>query len=522
MSSLTDLQFQNYFTSTFAGDTTNDLSSRSTPQVLYALAKPTPVKNPKILAWSHDLAKRFNLDQPETQGETAALLTGNLVTLSMKPYAACYGGHQFGHWADQLGDGRAITLGELTEASSGERYDLQLKGAGRTAYSRRADGRAVLRSSLREYIASEALHFLGVPTTRALSLSLTGDQVLRDMFYDGHAKEEPGAIVARVAPSFIRFGNFEILAARGENENLQKLIDYVIEHYYKTISLKDPNRVHLLFDAVANRTASLMAHWMRVGFVHGVMNTDNMSILGLTIDYGPYGFLDNYDPMFTPNTTDLPGRRYCYGRQPKIAQWNLARLAEAFLVLVPDQIEKFQSSIEQFEINFQNEHLEVMGNKLGLGLKKSVEDLKWLNDLEKLMLESQADFTHFYRLLTDTAETTIENLQSVFYQKSISTETKNLWSVWLTEYNARTLASPLSSTERKIKMSSANPIYVPRNFILQEIIDGIENNNTSLLEHFSKVLQEPYVHHAGAEIFLRMRPDWALDKAGCSTLSCSS
>ncbi|MEK6555398.1 MAG: protein adenylyltransferase SelO family protein, partial [Bdellovibrionota bacterium] len=188
MSSLTDLQFQNYFTSTFAGDTTNDLSSRSTPQVLYALAKPTPVKNPKILAWSHDLAKRFNLDQPETQGETAALLTGNLVTLSMKPYAACYGGHQFGHWADQLGDGRAITLGELTEASSGERYDLQLKGAGRTAYSRRADGRAVLRSSLREYIASEALHFLGVPTTRALSLSLTGDQVLRDMFYDGHAK----------------------------------------------------------------------------------------------------------------------------------------------------------------------------------------------------------------------------------------------------------------------------------------------------------------------------------------------
>jgi uncharacterized protein YdiU (UPF0061 family) len=253
----------------------------------------------------------------------------------MRPYAARYGGHQFGVWAGQLGDGRAITLGELMPRP-GERWELQLKGAGRTPYSRTADGRAVLRSSVREFLCSEAMHFLGVPTTRALSLVATGDIVVRDMFYDGNPMPEPGAVVCRVAPSFVRFGNFEIHASRGENELLQRLADYIITEHFKELGPPTPEVYKLWFEEVCRRTGVMIAHWMRVGFVHGVMNTDNMSILGLTIDYGPYGWLEGYDPAWTPNTTDLPGRRYAYGRQPDVAAWNLARLANALGPLIED------------------------------------------------------------------------------------------------------------------------------------------------------------------------------------------
>ena len=282
MQHLSDKKFLNKFTSAFPGDMSGDLSPRQTPGVLFSLTHPSPVSDPKLLAFTEDLAAEMGIATPSP--EDVKILAGNKITDSMQPYAACYAGHQFGNWAGQLGDGRAITLGELEHNSN--KWEMQLKGAGPTAYSRMADGRAVLRSSVREYLMSEAMHHLGIPTTRALSLVTTGDQILRDMFYNGNAAYEPGAIVMRVSESFLRFGNFEIFAARKEKENLQRLVDWTIENHFPQHS--GEHRIINWFLEVIDRTAALMVEWHRVGFVHGVMNTDNMSILGQTIDYGPF------------------------------------------------------------------------------------------------------------------------------------------------------------------------------------------------------------------------------------------
>src|SRR3569623_2446364 len=264
----------------------------------------------------------------------------------MQPWASNYGGHQFGHWAGQLGDGRAITVGEIINAA-GQRWELQLKGAGPTPYSRHADGRAVLRSSIREFLCSEAMHHLGVPTTRALCLVETGEAVVRDMFYDGHPREEPGAIVCRVAPSFVRFGHFELPYARNDVALLRQLADFTIRRAFPHLRGQGEALYADWFGVVCERTARLMALWMRVGFVHGVMNTDNMSILGLTIDYGPYGWIDDYDPDWTPNTTDAEGRRYRFGAQPQVAYWNLTRLAGA-LAPAFESVEPLQAGLERY------------------------------------------------------------------------------------------------------------------------------------------------------------------------------
>ena len=290
------------------------------------------MRAPRLIAHSREVASLLGIDPADVASPAfAQVFGGNALLEGMQPYAANYGGHQFGHWAGQLGDGRAITLGEVINAA-GERWELQLKGAGPTPYSRTADGRAVLRSSVREFLCSEAMHHLGVPTTRALSLVTTGEQVVRDMFYDGNPEPEPGAIVCRVAPSFIRFGNFELPAARGDVALLTRLVDFTIQRDFPELvsgtrdgaadRLSEALRAEW-FGQVCERTARMVAHWMRVGFVHGVMNTDNMSILGLTIDYGPYGWIDDFDPDWTPNTTDAAGRRYRFGQQPQVAYWNL-------------------------------------------------------------------------------------------------------------------------------------------------------------------------------------------------------
>ncbi|HTE17174.1 MAG TPA: protein adenylyltransferase SelO family protein, partial [Armatimonadota bacterium] len=282
---LDEVEFSNSFADELPGEASGSNRSRQVPGYCYSRVTPTQVSGPRLIAWSKELGDYLGLEQPPERGPAVDALSGNRVTPSMKPYAARYGGHQFGSWAGQLGDGRAISLGEV-EAIDGSRWEIQLKGAGQTPYSRRADGRAVLRSSLREFLCSEAMHWLGVPTTRALSLVLTGDTVVRDMFYSGDPRPEKGAIVARVAPTFVRFGNFEIMAASGELENLKALADYVIRHHYP--ELGEPSEAVYLrwFEELCRRTAVMIAHWMTVGFVHGVMNTDNMSILGVTIDYG--------------------------------------------------------------------------------------------------------------------------------------------------------------------------------------------------------------------------------------------
>ena len=289
----------------------------------WSRVEPSPVAAPRLLAHSREMARELGFDEHDVASpEFARVFAGNALLPGMRPFAGNYGGHQFGHWAGQLGDGRAITLGEAI-TPAGERRELQLKGAGPTPYSRTADGRAVLRSSVREFLCSEAMHHLGIPTTRALSLVATGEPVERVMFYDGHPLDEPGAIVCRVAPSFLRFGHFELPASRGEVDLLQAFADFCIRRDFPHLRGVGESLYGDWFGDVCERTARLVADWMRVGFVHGVLNTDNMSILGLTIDYGPYGWIEDYDPDWTPNTTDAAGRRYRFGWQPKVAYWNL-------------------------------------------------------------------------------------------------------------------------------------------------------------------------------------------------------
>jgi serine/tyrosine/threonine adenylyltransferase len=264
------------------------------------------MNSPRLIGYSEVLANELGVDLKSTPEFDLGLLSGNNVPLNAKPFALCYGGHKFGNWTGQLGDGRAITLGDFDDPA-GNKWEFQLKGSGLTPYSRGADGKAVLRSSIREFLASEAMYALGVPTTRALSLVTTGEMVMRDMFYDGNPKAEKGAIVSRLAPSFLRFGNFEILAAQNDLKLLEELINWSIEFHFKDLLRLDQKERHVRwFKTICRMTAELMCEWLRVGFVHGVMNTDNMSILGLTIDYGPFGFLEEYDPSWTPNTTDLP------------------------------------------------------------------------------------------------------------------------------------------------------------------------------------------------------------------------
>lgn len=345
------------------------------------------------------MAQVLGLDAAEiASAQFAQVFGGNALYPGMQPWAVNYGGHQFGHWAGQLGDGRAISLGEAI-GTDGGRYELQLKGAGPTPYSRGADGRAVLRSSIREFLCSEAMHHLGVPTTRALSLVGTGDAVVRDMFYDGHPQREPGAIVCRVAPSFIRFGNFELPSARGDIALLRQWVDFTIARDFPALAGAGEALYAGWFAQVCERTAVMVAHWMRVGFVHGVMNTDNMSILGLTIDYGPYGWVDDYDPDWTPNTTDAQGRRYRFGTQPQVAYWNLGRLAQALAPLFPDQA-PLQHGLDRFRDTYLACDRHDTAAKLGLAECRD-EDLQLIDALRALMRESEMDMTLTFRGLID-------------------------------------------------------------------------------------------------------------------------
>lgn len=519
MDTLSSAKFVNDFVNTFPGDDSGDLRPRQTPGVLYSKAIPTPVASPKLLAWSYDLAREMHLEKPEQQSDVD-ILAGNFVSESMYPYAACYAGHQFGHWSGQLGDGRAITLGELP-VTENKSLELQLKGAGQTPYSRRADGRAVLRSSVREYLMSEAMYYLGVPTTRALSMVLTGDQVLRDMFYDGHPEYEAGAIVARVAPSFLRFGSFEILAARKENENLQKLVDWTIAKFYPEFTGED--KIILFFQEVLERTAKLMVEWMRVGFVHGVMNTDNMSILGLTIDYGPYSFLDAYDPDFTPNTTDLPGKRYAFGKQANIAYWNLGALASALAPLFKD-IQPLKDAMATYEDIFLKNFLEMMASKLGLDkLRAGDQDL--ILNLENILGTIQPDMTIFYQQLMDVDsefQNTIDLLnffEDSLYSEPEEEEAQKLMAI-INAYVQRIEANECSREESRKKMKEANPRFILRNYLLHEAIEELETGNRTLFDKLQDAIKEPYSDKF--DEFLVKRPDWASQKAGCSMLSCSS
>lgn len=482
--------------------------------VAYSFVEPTSVAKPSILLWSEDMSHLLkNVFKPEDT-LSAEVLAGNQILPTMAPFAARYGGHQFGHWAGQLGDGRAIVLGELQD-SQGQGQELQLKGAGPTPYSRRADGRAVLRSSVREFLCSEAMHFLGIPTTRALSCVLTGEQVVRDMFYDGNPEHEPGAIVCRVAPSFVRFGNFEILAAEGEKELLRKLVQFTMSHYFPEIP-KD--EILGWFQEVCARTAKLMIEWTRVGFVHGVMNTDNMSILGLTIDYGPYGWLDDYNPDWTPNTTDSENRRYRYGQQPAIGFWNLCRLAEALSPLLENP-QALEAGLEVYQKTISEQFLKMMGNKLGVLLTGTKDDHEFLEGLDKFLRSTEVDFTIFYRSLIALRENNfdIEKLRPSFYQEP-SAEAYGFLNQWLDLYKTRCAGESVSTSV----MRQTNPVFTLRNYIVQQALDQLAEGNRTLLDQVHRALQTPYEENEHTRPFFALRPDWAKTRAGCSMLSCSS
>ncbi len=455
------------------------------------------------------------------------------------PYAMCYGGHQFGQWAGQLGDGRAINLGEVSDIS-GQRQLVQLKGAGPTPYSRHADGFAVLRSSVREFLCSEAMHHLGVPTTRALSLVLSGEQVERDMFYSGNPQMEPGAIVARVAPSFVRFGNFEIFAARGDHATLNALTAYVLQNEYPDIYreyLQDkPTALLRFFHEVCERTCAMIVAWMRVGFVHGVMNTDNMSILGLTIDYGPYGWLDNFDPTWTPNTTDAQQRRYRFENQPAVAQWNLLQLANALYPMI-ESTSELENIVRQFKSRYDEQWRAMMAKKLGIivdsdtGNHANALPESFFSRLEQLLLSTEMDMTLFYHTLADQniSELCQKNrdglhacaafLQPLSYTESLSDALLAQWQEWFVSYRRILEASGSDDHQRKALMSKTNPAFIARNFLVQEAIDAAYEGDYNGIKKLQQAICTPYQEHPE---FRQKRPDWALNKAGCSMLSCSS
>ena len=493
--------------------------------------EPTPLPTPQLLAHSRDLAAQLGIPAGWWQTEQAAqVLTGNRLLPGSQPYATVYSGHQFGVWAGQLGDGRAIVLGEVlgeaqketvattdttdtdTAAPSAPGWELQLKGAGRTPYSRRGDGRAVLRSSIREFLCSEAMHALGIPTTRALSLTGSPASIYRE-------EVETAAVVCRVAPSFIRFGHFEHFAARGQEAELRQLADYVIDRYYPACRTAPGNPYAALLRTVAERTAELLAHWQAVGFCHGVMNTDNMSILGLTIDYGPFQFLDGFDPDHICNHSDTQGR-YAFRQQPQVAYWNLFCLGQALHPLIGEE-DTTVAAIEAYRPHFSAAFAALMRRKLGLpplaqtGAAATTPEeadpaTPVVGQLLQLLAAEKVDYPIFWRRLTDAAATgQYDAVQDLFVDGAA-------WQRWLPSYLALLAAS--GSAPDTAAMHRANPRFVLRNHLGETAIRAAQAGDTRVLQQLQAVLAAPYDAHPAHNDWAGFPPDWA----SSISISCSS
>ena len=497
------MDWETRFLQSTPGEVIVNSKPREVVQSCWVGAEPEKHANVSLLGWTDSVAAMFGI-----QKARHLEFAGQKIVNGMQPFAHCYGGHQFGQWAGQLGDGRAISIGE-GKNQSGVYHEFQLKGSGLTAFSRRGDGKAVLRSSIREFLCSEAMHALGVPTTRALSLHLTGQKVMRDMFYDGNPIMEPGAIICRVAPSFIRFGSFQIHTSRGDFETLESLVDYTISEHFSHIK-DEKNRISMWLDEIIDTTVEMVIDWMRVGFVHGVMNTDNMSIHGLTIDYGPYGWIEDFDPNWTPNTTDSSTLRYRFGHQPRIALWNIARLLEAISPLVEDR-SMLQEKINDAQEKMALSHEKMWVNKLGL--KQYDEQL--VLELVELMYQDKADMTMFFRLLSSLSKPELHQLEPAFY--NVQTSNHVNWNIWLNKYLSNTY------DENRAKMNLINPKYVLRNWMAQLAIDDAEKEDYAKIELLTNLLKDPYgENHDFEKDWFRRRPEWALNRPGCSMLSCSS
>ncbi len=535
---LDELEFTNRWTQALPADPDNGLRPRQVAEAAFTRVEPTPVASPRTLAVSSEVVELLGLDPAVVESQDFAdVFAGNRVPNGADPHAQVYGGHQFGTWAGQLGDGRAISLGEVRDTNGGYQT-LQLKGAGPTPYSRHADGRAVLRSSLREFLCSEAMFHLGIPTTRALSLVLTGDEVVRDIMYSGNPAPEPGAVVCRVAPSFTRFGTFQLPAARGDLKLLRQLIEVTLELDFPHLAADlgsgseagFEELVARWFDEVCERSANLVIDWMRVGFVHGVLNTDNMSILGLTIDYGPYGWLEDFDPTWTPNTTDAGQRRYRYGAQPQIVQWNLLQLAQAVASLT-QQPAPLEASLSRFAEVYHERYLSMMANRLGWGEADPTRDAQLVESLFAALTSAEIDQVIFFRELAQVpvAETVSDDdllapLANAWYDPdAIVGDVRDGLVAWLRSWAERVRNGGVTDeAERRRRMDAVNPRFVLRNYLAQEAIDAAARGDYALLHELHDVLRRPYDDQPGKERFADRRPEWARHRVGSSMLSCSS
>jgi serine/tyrosine/threonine adenylyltransferase len=510
------------FSNELPADPEKENFSRQVYEACFSYAETKKPRNPELVHFSSQLLHELGLGV-ENEEDFTNVMSGAEKFNGFKSYAMCYGGHQFGNWAGQLGDGRAINIAEID--ANGSNWKLQLKGAGPTPYSRGSDGLAVLRSSIREYLCSEAMHSLGVPTTRALSLVKTGDLVTRDILYNGNPKDEIGAVVCRIAPSFIRFGSFQIFAARSDTKNLKKLFDYTIKQHYPELGEPSKETYLLFLQEVVNRTMDMVIHWQRVGFVHGVMNTDNMSILGLTIDYGPYGWLEDYDPQWTPNTTDAQHRRYRFGNQANMALWNLTQLANAMYPLI-EEVAPLQEILEASQLSYTIKYREMMASKVGLS-DWSIIGKDFFKVLEENLTKSEIDYTLFFRELSCVGNSSAEKFWEIvqkasYFEVEEMAKHKENWMTWHTEYADYLITEGVDEAERAGTMKSVNPKYVLRNYMAQLAIDEAEKGNNSLVIELYDLLLNPYEEQPTMEKWYAKRPEWARHKVGCSMLSCSS
>ena len=469
-----------------------DNSYARLPEVFYERVKPTPFPSPYVVSVNPGAADLLNLDPSElARPDFAEYFCGAKLLPGSDPIAMLYSGHQFGHYVPQLGDGRAIMLGEV-KTEEGERWELQLKGAGLTRFSRDGDGRAVLRSTIREYLCGEAMHGLGIPTTRSLCIVAGEETVLREL-------PEPGAMLLRMAPSHVRFGSFEVFFYRRQHEYLKQLADYVIEYHYPHVREFENPYARLLHE-VAMRTGHLVARWQAVSWAHGVLNTDNMSILGLTLDYGPYGFMERYDPKLICNHSDHQGR-YSFQHQPDIGYWNIRALAQALSVLIDE--EALRLAPQLYEQAMLEHYAELMRSKLGL-LENHAGDDKLVTDLLNMMDSSRTDYTTFFRALGNfhqEAPVANSTLRDFFLQRDVFND-------WASRYRERLLAEKSQDVERKTRMDQVNPKYVLRNHLAERAIQlATREKDYSEIDRLRELLCDPFSEQPEMEFYSLPAPD---------------
>ena len=464
------------------------------PEAFFAHQAPTPMPDPYLISFNHSAAELIDLHPDEAQrAEIAEYFSGNRSLPGSTPLAMLYAGHQFGHYVPQLGDGRAILLGEVRN-QSGQHWDIQLKGGGPTPFSRSGDGRAVLRSTIREYLCSEAMHGLGIPTSRALCIVGSDMEVYRESI-------ETGATLVRMSPSHVRFGSFEVFFYRGQKEQIKTLADYVIGKHYPELADMEDKYPRFLREVVL-RTARLMAKWQAAGFAHGVMNTDNMSILGLTLDYGPFGFLDNYNYGYICNHSDHQGR-YAFDQQPEIGAWNVTCLAQALTPLM--SIDEAKDAISVYQSAFVTHYIDLMTAKLGLK-ESGKENAPLITDLLEILHKNQVDYTIFFRKLGDFKQDTAamnNELRDMIIDRAA-------FDAWAERYKARLTAESSDDAERKIRMNQANPKYILRNHLAQIAISkATENKDFTEIDRLLNLLKRPFDEQPEMEDYAAPPPDWA-------------